>query len=106
VEAAERAVVEPGVELIANTNRIVPAVVGEACDKRKRVTLPTRRRSRRTSRFGLPLRLESTSGRSRSSTAIPSYKQHGRLRLGVTPALRPRTPHNRVDVVVQQYALH
>jgi hypothetical protein len=36
-------------------------------------------------------------------------QQHGRLRLGVTPAhrqLRPRTPHNRIDVVVQQYALH
>jgi hypothetical protein len=42
VEAAERAVVESGVEPIANTNRIVPAVVGEARDKRKRVTLPTR----------------------------------------------------------------
>jgi hypothetical protein len=34
VEAAERVVVEPGVEPIANTNRIVPAVVGEARDKR------------------------------------------------------------------------
>ena len=31
VEAAERAVVEPGVEPIANISRIVPAVVGEAC---------------------------------------------------------------------------
>jgi hypothetical protein len=30
VEAAERAVVEAGVEPIANTNRIDPAVVGEA----------------------------------------------------------------------------
>jgi hypothetical protein len=38
VKAAERAVVEPSVEPIANTNRIVPAVVGEARDKRKRVT--------------------------------------------------------------------
>jgi hypothetical protein len=30
VEAAERVVVEPGVELIAITNRIIPAVGGEA----------------------------------------------------------------------------
>ncbi len=42
VEAAERAVVELDVEPIANTNRIVPAVGGEARDKRTRVTLPTR----------------------------------------------------------------
>jgi hypothetical protein len=38
VEAAERAIVEPGVKPIANTNRIVPAVVDEARHKRKRVT--------------------------------------------------------------------
>jgi hypothetical protein len=38
MEAAERAIVEPGVEPIANTNRIVPAVGGEARDSRKRVT--------------------------------------------------------------------
>ena len=55
VEAAERAVDEPGVEPIANTNRIVTAVVGEARDKRKRVTFAERgRRSRRTSRCRLP----------------------------------------------------
>jgi hypothetical protein len=51
VEAAERAIVEPGVEPIANTNRIVPAVGGEARDKRKRVTFAHGgRRSRRSSR--------------------------------------------------------
>jgi hypothetical protein len=107
VEADERAVVESGVEPIANTNRIVPAVVGEARDKRKRVTLPTRRRSRRTSRC----RLSPSFGVDVGSLAVqhsePVVQQHDRLRLGVTPAhrqLRPRTPHNRIDIVVQQYA--
>jgi hypothetical protein len=84
VEAAERVVVEPGVEPIANTNRIVQAVVGEARDKRQRVTFADGRRSRRTSRCRCR-RLESTSCRSRSSTREPVVQQHGRLRLDVTP---------------------
>jgi hypothetical protein len=55
--------------------------------------------------------LESTPGRSWSSTANPSSYTStvACLRLDVTPAhqqLRPRTPHNRIDVVVQQHALH
>jgi hypothetical protein len=71
VEAADRAVVEPGVEQIANINRIVPAVVGEARDKdkRKRVALPTRS----PVAVVMSPSLESTSGRSRSSTAKPSF---------------------------------
>jgi hypothetical protein len=108
VEAAERAVVEPGVEPIANTNRCVPAVGGEARDKRKRVTLPTRRRSRRTSRCRLPPSLESTSDRSRSSTANPSLASRSlapRRNASASTAF-DRTPHNRIDVVVQQYAWH
>jgi hypothetical protein len=71
VEAAERAVVEAGVEPIANTNRIVPAVVGEARDKRKRVTL-RRFTSNQSLPFATQLRID-VGLRSRSSTANPSY---------------------------------
>jgi hypothetical protein len=96
MEAAERAIVEPGVEPIANTNRIVPAVGGEARDKRKRATFADAVAAHVEPVAVVAAQLvESTSDRSRSSTANPSsYTQHGRLCLGVTPAhrqLRPRT---------------
>ncbi len=73
VEAAERAVVEPGVKPIANTNRSVPAVVGEARDKRKGVMLPTRSPLTSNQSLSLSPSLESSSGRLRSSTANPSH---------------------------------
>jgi hypothetical protein len=70
VEAAERAVVEPGIEPIANINRIVPAVVGEARDKRKRVTLPTRSPLTSIQSLSFAAQLGVDVGlRSRSSTA-------------------------------------
>jgi hypothetical protein len=81
------------------------AVVGEARDKRKRVTLPTRSRLTSIQSLSLTHSLESTVG---SLAVQHSVQQHDRLRRGVTPAhrqLRPRTPHNLIDVVVQ-YALH
>jgi hypothetical protein len=53
---------KPGVEPIANTNRIVPAVVGEARDKRKRVRLPTRSPFTSIQSLPLSLSLESTAG--------------------------------------------
>jgi hypothetical protein len=98
---------KPGVEPIANTNRIVTAVGGEARDKRKRETLPTLpTRSPLTSIQSLSLSpsFESTSGLSRSSTANPSSYSSG---------LRLRTPHNRGRIALalvnngdQQHANH
>jgi hypothetical protein len=98
VEAAERAVVEPGVESIANINRIVPAVVGEARDKRKRETFADAvADSHRSSRCRLPPSLE--------STVLPLAVQHSEpvvVQRTVACASakrqridRPRTPHNR-----------
>ena len=54
-----------GVEPIANTNRIVPAVVGEARDKRKRVTLPNAVDTHFEAVAVVPPSLESTSGYAR-----------------------------------------
>jgi hypothetical protein len=88
VEAAKRAIVEPGVEPIANTNRIVPAVVGEARDKRKRVTFADAVAAHVepvavvVAQLGvdvMPLAVQHSE---------PVVQQHGRLRLGVMPAHR------------------
>jgi hypothetical protein len=67
VEAAERA----GVEQIANTNRIVPAVVGEACDKR--VTFADAVAAHFDPVTVVCRPACGVDGRSRSRTANPSY---------------------------------
>jgi hypothetical protein len=81
---------KPGVESIANINRIVPAVIGEA-----RVRQGLRRdvadaiAAHVTSQsLPLPPSFESMSGHSRSSTAHPSHSSTVVLRFGVTPAHR------------------
>jgi hypothetical protein len=84
-----------GVELIANTNRIVPAVGGEARDKRKRVTFADAFAAHVEPVAAVAAQLGVDVGPLAVQHSEPVVvQQHGRLRLDVTPAhrqLRPRT---------------
>jgi hypothetical protein len=79
---------KPGVEPIANINRIVPAIVGEAHARQAVARDVADAIAAHVTSQSLPLppSFESMSGHSRSGTAHPSHSSTVVLRFGVTPA--------------------